>query len=63
MKSDYVTRKEIADKLELSHETVRRREHELGLHRCRDRITARPIRYRRQEAEAALRHNGHEVTF
>lgn len=56
-----ITRKEIAAANGTSHETIRRRERDLGLHRCRDRTCNRPVRYDRETAARALRRRGFEV--
>jgi len=50
-----ITRKEIAAANDISDTTVRRKERALGLHRCRDRVCRRPIRYHAAEAAARLR--------
>ena len=63
MKSKFVSVKEVANALELSSSTVRRREAELGLDKARDCHCKKPLRYHRQEAQAALNQGGHAVTF
>jgi len=57
----HITRKEIAAANDLSDRTIRRREADIGLDRCRDTRCERPIRYDRQKAARALRENGYEV--
>jgi len=54
-RSKFVTRKEIASVNEVSERTIRRRERELGLDKCRDRACERPIRYDRSCANDELR--------
>ena len=63
MKSKFVTLKEIANAVELSPRTIIRREHNLGLDSCLDKICRKPRRYRRDDAEDALEENGFDVSF
>ncbi len=57
-KSAYITRKEIGNANELSHETIRRREHSLGLDQCKDKGCSSPVRYIRTTAESILKLKG-----
>lgn len=52
--SPFLTRKEVADRLDMSVEFIRRNEARLGLHACRVTLSRRVIRYRRADAEAAI---------
>lgn len=52
--SPFLTRKEVADRLDMSVEFIRRNEGRLGLLPCRVTLSRRVIRYRRAEAEAVI---------
>jgi hypothetical protein len=59
-----VTIKEIADKLDVSDDTVRRNPRRFfSREKCRDRACRRPERFFTERVEKELRDNGHEVTF
>lgn len=63
-KPRFVTIKEIADKLDISDDTVRRNPRRFfNRERCRDRACQRPQRFFTERVERELRDNGHEVTF
>jgi hypothetical protein len=59
--SRFLTLKEVANALELSSSTVRRREAELGLDKARDCHCKKPLRYHRTEALEVLRSRGIEI--
>lgn len=58
MRSNYITRKEIAAANEVSDDTIARNEKRYGLDTCRDRACRKPVRYRAVEARARLREQG-----
>jgi len=63
-KPRFVTIKEIADKLDVSDDTVRRNPSRFfNREKCRDRACHRPQRFFTEKVEQDLRENGHEVTF
>jgi hypothetical protein len=62
-KPRFVTIKEIADKLDVSDDTVRRNRRRFFSDKCRDRACNRPKRFFTEKVERELRDNGHEVTF
>jgi hypothetical protein len=60
-KPKFIGVKQIAAALQVSDQTVYRRERTLGLNRCRDRICR--SRFHTEQVERVLRNNGHEVVF
>jgi len=60
-KPRFVGVKEIAEKLQVSDQTIYRRERRLGLHKCRDKVCR--TRFFTEKVERALRDNGHDVVF
>ncbi len=59
--SAYITRKEIAAANNLSSETIRRKEKEIGLSGCRDKTCEKPIRFYAAAAKLALRSKGYRI--
>jgi DNA-binding XRE family transcriptional regulator len=59
--SDYITRKELADKLEIGESTLKRKEKELGLVEERDPLCKKPIRYKTETIRTKLALYGHPL--
>jgi hypothetical protein len=59
--SRFITRKEIASANELSDDTIRRRERQIGLDKCRDSTCIKPVRFDRATASTALRKKGYRA--
>jgi hypothetical protein len=64
-KSKFITAKELASELEMNERTFRLPETQrrLGLDDCRDQTCKKPIRWRKDEARAALAARGHHSDF
>lgn len=61
MKSNFIQTKELCAFLEVGHRKLKKLEPVLGLDKCRDKLFAKPRRWHRSQAVAALSRAGYST--